>query len=672
MRLNTQVGLGLGLSLFAIFNFANAEELDLDNGQIIWQVKDRFRLFDSAKMPIEIIPDSKTGSLDKLLNELNEISAQKDNTQIVYEKIRDFLLEKQDFGNGKELPFLATKWRAAGLDEKGMLYKSRVYEKDYLYPQYYFVNAALSSYSDGGECVWSIAGDNFNKTSSQIPCDRPVSIPVPANETASGSIPIDLKVTNSQNLVFETKIQIKDTLILGLGDSYASGEGNPDKPQKFKDEKAAQKAIETYFSNNPDPFEKWWTDHSITTQLETANWWDPLCHRSLFSPHAISALIYSAKHMHEAVSFASFACSGAEGINGVLGGQFAPVGINEFGTPSAIKSLSFRVKPQLSAAIELLCNNEIAPNAKIADFSDFYTKLKIDKDQAKDLGKYAALTQIKCAGTKIRKPDYLLLSLGGNDAGFVSSIVNLLMPEQTNDFGSDALLGFLRNTFKFQPNYISTRKARFELPLIYSTLDKTLKSSIVGDKTKIIQTQYPNPFYDESGAIICDGPKHNGLFAAFNGLYLDSPDPKKRWRTKITAEEGRELKEGLFEPINSTIVKNQNRGWKIVGFGDAFERRGWCAGTGAEHNEFAFPALDLEGHWIDFSPFDWEPYAHRTRLFRTANDTVLTQIGSNNVFGVIDQAFNRDRSLFATFGMFHPTAEGYSIMGIEIEKQMAQ
>lgn len=666
-------GLAIGVFAFlvAIYSNAQSEELDIDTAHINWQVKDRFRLFDSAEIANEIIADKSPSELDKFLNDLKTISEESDNKLQIYEKIRDFLRTEHDFGNGKKAPFLATKWEAAGLDANNMLHQNRRYEKNYLFPKYYFAQASLDSFSSGGDCIWTIKGEDYEKTSQKIGCSNPVSVPIPANKEHNGSIPIDVKVLTNEGTTFETKIQIKDNLILGIGDSYASGEGNPDKPQKFKDEPKAQKAIEKFFDSNPDPYEKWWAEHSITTQLDTANWWDPLCHRSLFSPHAIASIFYSAKHPHEAVSFASFACSGAEGIGGVLGSQFAPVGINEFGTPNAIKSLSLRAKPQLSAAIELLCNNSVSQNLRQSDFTALYEKLKINKDEAKNLAKFASATELKCEGDqKPRNPDYVFISLGGNDAGFVSSIVNLLLPEQTNAFTSDVLLGFIRNTFKIQPNYISSRKARFELPLIYSNVDKALKTAIVTDATQIIQTQYPNPFYDESGRVICDGPKHNGLFAAFNGLYLEADDPKKRWRTNITATEGRELKEGLFEPINETITKNQSRGWKIVSFGNEFENRGWCAGNEKEHSEFSFPAIDMEGNWSGFSPFAWDAYAHRTRLFRTANDAVLTQIGSNNVFGIIDQAFNRDRSMFATFGMFHPTAEGYSIMGIEIEKAM--
>lgn len=670
MKRRTILGIWLFGVLGALFGAAHAEEIEFDTAQIKWQVKDRLRLFDSAAMPLEIAPDMPPSELDNFLDKLNSVLVNSENSQIVYEQIRDFLLSEHDFGKGKKSPYLATKWRAAGLDEKGMLFQDRSYEKDYLYPKYYFARASLDGYFEGGDCLWTIDSSDYKK-SAKIACANAVSLPIPANKEQSGSIEIDLKVRTNDNKIFETKVQIKDNLILSLGDSYASGEGNPDTPQKFKNPKKAQEAIEKFFETSPDPYEKWWAEHSITTQLETANWWDPLCHRSLFSPHSIAAIIRAAKSPHEATTYASFACSGAESIGGVLGSQFAPVGINEFGTPSAVKSLSLRAKPQLSAAIELLCNNSIDKNSKPDDFSNLYSKLKFNKDEIKNLKKFAAITELKCDGSiKPRRPDYIFLSIGGNDAGFVSSIVNLLLPEQTNAFTSDVLLGFVRNTFKIQPNYISSRKARFELPLIYSSLDKALKYSLAGSETKIIQTQYPNPFFDESGQTICDGPKHNGLFAAFNGLYLDSDDPKKRWRTNITSSEGRELKEGLFEPINATIAKNQSRGWKVVSYGNAFENRGWCAGSDKEHEEFSFPAIDMEGKWNSFSPFDWDAYAHRTRLFRTANDAVLTQIGSNNVFGVIDQAFNRDRSMFATFGMFHPTAEGYSIMGMEIEKAM--
>jgi len=88
---------------------------------------------------------------------------------------------------------------------------------------------------------------------------------------------------------FEQQVTIKDYFIVSIGDSLASGEGNPD--------------IEMWATANIPPFG--WTER------RPAVWQDKRCHRSAKTGAAMAALALEGADPHTSVTFISFACSGA-------------------------------------------------------------------------------------------------------------------------------------------------------------------------------------------------------------------------------------------------------------------------------------------------------------------------------------------------------------------------
>ncbi len=95
-------------------------------------------------------------------------------------------------------------------------------------------------------------------------------------------------------LVATTPIQVKDILIVSIGDSYASGEGNPVVPSVFDPE----------WAYSPDP----------AMNAENAD-----AHRSTISGPAQFALQLQEQNPQEAVTFVSVADSGATIPAGLLG-----------------------------------------------------------------------------------------------------------------------------------------------------------------------------------------------------------------------------------------------------------------------------------------------------------------------------------------------------------------
>ena len=173
-----------------------------------------------------------------------------------------------------------------------------VYDRDYVNPTSWNVDfdGCSSSTIAGARFVWEIDGQTMAESqcrfahafATQGAHAIRLTIVTPANESTSFPATI---------------ITVKDLLIVSIGDSYASGEGNPDKPRKFL----------------------------------KAGWIDSRCHRSATAGPALAALTIEQDDPHTSVTFISFACSGA-GLKEGLTGEF--------------KKGSVHLRPQLDQVVD--------------------------------------------------------------------------------------------------------------------------------------------------------------------------------------------------------------------------------------------------------------------------------------------------------------------------------
>ena len=173
---------------------------------------------------------------------------------------------------------------------------------------------------------------------------------------AQGVYPVTLKVTdgNGQTATTTGSVTIRDILIVSMGDSYASGEGNPDRPSEV--------------SNNGGP-----------VVIGPPTWADKACHRSWKSAPALAAAAIERADWHTSVTFVSVACSGAKITNGLLDVYPDPPGAAPGDAP---------LVRQVEQMRRLLCPRE---------------------DSRLCLGPFR---------TEPRHIDALLLGVGGNDLGF--------------------------------------------------------------------------------------------------------------------------------------------------------------------------------------------------------------------------------------------------------------
>ena len=84
----------------------------------------------------------------------------------------------------------------------------------------------------GATCAWTF-DDGDGPQSSTFDCAEPVNLRVRYGRTTAASVDVTSAEGNQR---VATEIAVRDIFIAGLGDSIASGEGNPDRPIALSDE----------------------------------------------------------------------------------------------------------------------------------------------------------------------------------------------------------------------------------------------------------------------------------------------------------------------------------------------------------------------------------------------------------------------------------------------------
>ena len=436
--------------------------------------------------------------------------------------------------------------------------------------------------------------------------------------------------------VASTEIKVTDIFVVGIGDSFGSGEGNPDVPVRFSPERtvAYGKAGSTGdLAGYPARVGSWKQVGDATFVDGNARWLDQACHRSLYSHQLRAALALAVEDPHRAVTFAGFACSGAE----VTWGLFLRYKGNEW-VPNP-PDLS-----QISAVADAQCGTREAPKV---DMPEAYHMHGVIPELQ------GGLTLSKCPVEKARKIDLLLVSIGGNDIGFARLVANAVLSVVSLVRSLGVCFGHVHGNRVSQD--LLTR-----LDQRYKALNRALHGILHvpwQESDRVILTAYP-PFalLDDAGNMCRDGSAGMEVFSEFR-------------ITQKSALSSSWLADKLDQVMQTSAAAH---GW---GFVDAhrktFVGRGLCAG----HSNGLGPLVDdlrlprrKDGVWQPYNPAHYEPYASRLRWFRTPNDAVLT--GNFHAAGSVMQRVLKLESfswfqvlLAATYGgAFHPTAEGQAAM----------
>ncbi|KAB2850748.1 MAG: hypothetical protein F9K44_03920 [Hyphomicrobiaceae bacterium] len=436
--------------------------------------------------------------------------------------------------------------------------------------------------------------------------------------------------------VAEIDIAVEDILIVGLGDSFGSGEGNPDMPVVLSRDRSIDygrgpSGIE--LKGYPTRVGAWKQIGDRKFFEQNARWLDQACHRSLYSHQVRVALQLAIENPHRAVTFASYACSGAEVTDGLFlvykGSEWVP-------------------KPTENSQISAVASAQCAPND--APVQQFPVAYQLD-------GKVPELNNLalrRCGREEARRIDLLLVSIGGNDIGFARLVANAVLADRSTLKRLGGWFGHIHGIAEAQP-------AIANLEQRYKSLKRGVHNILHvpwDESDRVLLTAYPPIAIMADGKTVC--PDDRGGMSVYPEFALNQEK----------AREGEELAEHL----NAVMAKAaKEHGWT---FADAhrplFNGHGICARARGEttsiHEELRLP-VNIDGEWTPYNPADFQPYAPRTRWFRTPNDAYLT--GHFHVSDALARQLQKVERLLSfqlvlasTYsGAFHPTAEGHAIIG---------
>jgi hypothetical protein len=589
--------------------------------EIVWQVENPFRFFlDPADTEVhratfQSLPPEERG-----------------NPVLAAERL---LAERHPDGGWSATMFDKTCW-----DPKRNRYGCRE-RSDYLDPKRHVVRASLRDLPDAHtvDCTWLTApkGRGGRGKAVTLPCDIAVQLEIPYPDGAW------IKVEIGGRQVAEVMARVSDLFIVGMGDSFASGEGNPDVPVRLSPTRSVDYDAQTRLVGYPARIGDWKAIGDKAFIEENARWQDQACHRSLYSHQLRAALQLAVEDPHRAVTFVGVACSGAETVFGLFlrykGHEWVP-------SPPELS--------QISAVAEAQCGGKGARDHELPEayhMNESIPELK------------GGLVLRKCDVERARKIDLLFLSIGGNDIGFSRLVANAVLSDgsmlrrlggwfgQVHGFQEAGdLLDMLDDRLK-----AVNRAVHFLLHVPWPEADR------------VILTGYPPMALLEDGSSIC--PDGNTGMTVLPDFFL----------SEAKAREGNATAERLHAVMEDSA---RQHGWTLAdAHRRAFRGRGICTGPDVPLgvvDDMRLPRL-VDGMWEPYNPSDWRAYASRQRWFRTPNDAYLTgnfHVSESLLQKVVkaQKQLSWVQPLLASLysGAFHPTAEGHAaIADSVVEKARA-
>jgi hypothetical protein len=337
--------------LIAPLHSALAQLADTGNFHIVWEVKNRFRLFRNEA------------------DFLRQVAASRGDGVLAAER----RLERDSGGQGWARDVVDHLC----VDRSGKLLTTCERDgisENYLAPRDHPIGVAISGPVPQGEtCTWSFDDGEGQLRQMTAACDAEVKVRVRYGRTTVATVDIPLGDGTAQRVA--TEISVRDVLIAGLGDSIAAGEGDPDRAVQLESGFCFRRFASgtQYFrpgragflgdhscENGPasDGAAKDWARHG-------ARWMSPACHRSLYSYQLRTALALAVEQTHLAVTFLPLACTGAAIDAGMFGSQQAddcPIDVDRCSGSSpaqlaelrALMDAAHRVQPQRTLDLVLL------------------------------------------------------------------------------------------------------------------------------------------------------------------------------------------------------------------------------------------------------------------------------------------------------------------------------
>src|ERR1700716_2074849 len=484
----------------------------------------------------------------------------------------------------------------------------------------------------GATCAWSF-DDGEGPRQSTFDCAEPVNLRARYVRATVATVEVSSGLEAPQRVA--TEIMVRDIFIAGLGDSIASGEGNPDRPIALSDEGFCFRSYlgtagAQYYRPSragykggraceaPDSLQVW--------QRQSALWLNSACHRSLYSYQTRTALALAVQYPHIAVTYLPLACTGATIPDGLFGGQRA------------------RECPPTKSASS--CQGTV--NAQLAELREAVTAAKRRQPE--------------------RKLDLVLLSIGANDINFSGLVADVIVDTPTERvlFKRTGVMGSVED---------SRAALAQDLPQGFSKLREALKP-LVGDMSRVVYVSYANP-------TLADGAPCAGGRAGFDIHPSFNAEPRRLSSVSNYVQ-------NEFLPQLKAIVTcgsgvmcrdpARDRMTFVDSHQAAFAAHGFCARAQSDP-EFDRACFSPQGESFDpdivsaasqplrcgRSAGDYRAYLPRARWIRDANDSYFAAMtypqglpSSQQPNDIHDATWGFLSAVYG--GAVHPSAEGHAAM----------
>jgi hypothetical protein len=511
--------------------------------------------------------------------------------------------------------------------------------ENYLAPRDHPIGVRVSGpVPQDATCVWNFDDGDGPVKQTPAACDQEVTLRVRSGRTTVATVDIPLGDGTAQRVA--TEIAVRDVLIVGLGDSIAAGEGNPDKAveldggfcfkrflrgggsQYFRPSRAGysdDRSCESGPSSSAAGSD--WARHG-------ARWMNPACHRSLYSYQVRTALALAVEQPHLAVTLVPLACTGATIGAGMFDGQRA----DDCPWVVGIESCS-----------------GTAP----AQFAELKTVMTAVHRQDPN-----------------RNIDLMLLTVGANDVNFAGLVANVIVEATTE-----------RLLLKEGGSSVSVADAQKlldqDFPDEFAQLRTALKPYVGGNLARVVYVSYGNPAMQAENTPCPGGRDGLDVHPAFGA-------DTERLRTTANFVETKFLPKlkVLATCDGNKICRDPptERMTFVDSHQAAFARHGMCVRAGSDP-EFDRNCFSTKGESFTSDPTaapdnpmacgepagNYRPYASRARWIRTANDSYFTAMTYPEGMPAMLKPSDIHDALWGVLsavygGAVHPTAEGYAAM----------
>jgi hypothetical protein len=574
--------------------------------------------------------------------------------------------------------------------------------EDYILPDAHTVHVWLSpamrAEAGNGQCAWSwqphAAGGRPGQRTQ--PCANTLTIErVPySHNRANSGVAVKVKLPNGRELE-DPDVTVEDLLVVGLGDSFASGDSNPDRPVTFSGARQMvydpvnanvreEMAMRSMKPAKKDEFDLASADdhfdpkalpkrlmedeergliYKPTSQefldvfaRRSAQWMSADCHRSQYGYQFRVGMELALENRHRAITLVHLACTGAETVEGLFLEKDAR---EQFDKPNSAK-----VPAQFDQLSTLICRGGEATRSKTVSYT-------VPAYSPGDTSVGTRTITMRWCPPELRKRpiDVVLLSVGGNDVGF-AAVALYSITESAGDIAPIAQ--WIGRQIRFGPdvarNYLRVFDRRLE------AVKEALRDGFGVAPSQVVETSYEPIQYDEAG----------GMCGTMPTLGLDVHPKLRMSRERII--EAAAFTTDLDNKLEcmtdvrrradcpAGLATGQGTGFHLVTDHLAkFVRRGVCARDPkraiADGLMMAIPRLSQRtGEFTPYSPANALPYAHRWRLFHTANDAFLTANTHREGISPFDILQPAYAGLYS--GAIHPTAEGHAMVADSVIVQV--